>query len=189
MDIGATYINRICELYQVDASIKASMIDHIDVITKQLSKWSWEEIEQAIDWYYTKKNDTIFPKVAQIRAILNAKTKDKTSNSARGARNEPDGYNLPFTNIKVISDAFLSVCRMAHKSGVTNISYFELVEKIPYGNGSYIKDKKIWSKKWDWDDCVAEAKERYPDTFGKFRNLTKLEEYTFAYKLGILKGE
>lgn len=194
MDIGATYINRITELYQVDASIKASMVEHIDVITKQLGKWSWEDIEQAIDWYYTKKNDIKFPKVAQIRAILNSKTKDKPSNLTRDKRNDDYGYNLPYTNIKVISDAFLTVCRFAHENGILNIPYFEETEGLKHGNDTYLRykdeEKKkpyIWKKRWDWDDSVEKAKERFPDTFGKFKNMTKPEEYTLAYKLGIIR--
>ena len=87
----------------------------------------------------------------------------------------------------------MRVCRYAHKIGVLNIPYFELVERIPCGTDKYIKflndDKskpRIWSVRWDWDDAVEEAKRRFPDTFGKFRNLNKAELYTFSYKLGMI---
>lgn len=193
MDIGSSYINRITELYTVEPEIRASMLEHIQVIDRQLGKWSWEDIEDAIDLFYTKKNDKKFPKVAQIRAILNTNKKDKALFSARGERNDDGWYNLPSTRIKVISDVFLSVCRYAHKNGILNIPYFSVVENIQYGNDNYIKydspddkDGRVWHKKWDWDDAVLTAKERFPDTFKRFYALTKPEEYCLTCKLGLI---
>lgn len=186
MNIGTSYIQKLSELYQIDNSTKASMIENIERIEKEFQNWCWTDIEYAIDLFYTKKNDKIMPRMAQVKAILNTNRKDKALFSPVDARNDAGCYNLPSTSIKIISDAFLSVCRMAHKLGVANIPYFELKENTKCGNDTYIKDGMLRKIRWDWDDYVAIAKERFPETFGKFKNLTKLEEYTFAYKLGVL---
>lgn len=195
MDTGVAYINKISDLYNLDTKTRADMLEVVDKINLAFNNWAWEDIEYAIDYFYTRKSDKNYPKVAQIQAILNTNTHDKRKNSAPDTRNDDGWYNLPSTNIKVITDAFLRVCRVAHKQGVLNIPYFAIKEGIPYGWDNYIrykdpenkKDPYIWRRRWDWDDAVESAKHRFPDTFGKFRDLSKPELYTFAYKLGILK--
>ena len=196
MDKAVAYINKVSAMYNLDAKTKSSLLEVTDKINQTFEQWGWEDIEYAIDYYYTRKSDKNYPKSVHILAILNTNTHDKRSKSPPDARKYDGWYNQPSTNIKVISDAFLRVCRYAHKIGVLNIPYFELVERIPCGTDKYIKflndDKskpRIWSVRWDWDDAVEEAKRRFPDTFGKFRNLNKAELYTFAYKLGMIKTE
>lgn len=194
MDKAIAYINRISSLYGLDNKIKADLLDYKDKIEKELEEWSWEDIEYAIDFYYTKKSDKNYPRVVHIKAILNTNTHDKRQKLPVHARNDDGRCNPPSTKIKMIADQFLKVCKYAHEVGVLNIPYFELVEKIPHGSDTYIRystpdktDPIIWRKRWDWDDAVEDAKKRFPDTFGMFRNLTKAEEYTFAYKLGVIK--
>lgn len=194
MDIGVAYINKITNLYGLDSKIKADMLEVVDKIAKAFDNWCWEDIEYAIDYYYTRKNDKNYPKVAQIQAILNTNTHDKRKNTAPDTRNDDGWYNLPSTRIKIITDAFLSVCKYAHKIGVVNIPYFSLKEGIPCGWDTYVKyssadDKvgRIWHVRWDWDDAVEYGKQKYPDVFGKFKGISKLEEYTFAYKLGLIE--
>lgn len=196
MDKAVAYINKISSIYDLDAKTKAALLEITDKINSTFEQWSWEDIEYAIDYYYTRKSDKKYPKSVHILAILNTNTHDKRQKMPVDARKYDGWYNQPSTRIKVISDAFLKVCRYAHKIGVMNIPYFELVERIPFGNDKYIKylndDKskpRIWSIRWDWDDAVEEAKRRFPDTFGKFKNLSKAELYTFAYKLGMIKME
>ena len=103
MNKGTNYINKISELYQVENSIKAIMIEKVDRIEKELENWSWEDIEYAIDLFYTKKNDKNYPKIAQIKAILNTNRKDNAINLTVGTRNDDGLYNEPTTSIKVIT--------------------------------------------------------------------------------------
>ena len=194
MDKAVMYINKISAMYSLDDKVKSALLEITDKINQTFEHWAWEDIEYAIDYYYTRKSDKNYPKSVHILAILNTNTHDKRKKMPVGAQNDSGWYNHPTTKIKVISDAFESVCRYAHKSGVANIPYFDLVENIPFGNDKYIryvdeekKDGRMWSLRWDWDDAIEEAKRRFPDTFGKFRNLTKLELYTFTYKLGLIK--
>ena len=194
MDIGVAYINKITALYGLDNKTKADMLEIVDKINTAFNEWCWEDIEYAVDMYYTRKNDKSYPKVAQIQAILNTNSHDKRKNLAPDTRNNDGWYNLPSTRIKIIADAFLKVCRYAHKIGVANIPYFTLKEGIPAGWDNYIKYKdendktgKVWHIRWDWDDAVEYGKQKYPDVFGKFRDLNRLELYTFAYKLGLIK--
>ena len=193
MDKAVAYINKVSAMYNLDAKTKSSLLEVTDKINQTFEQWGWEDIEYAIDYYYTRKSDKNYPKSVHILAILNTNTHDKRKKMPVGARNDDWMYNQPSTKIKVISDAFLKVCRYAHERGVLNIPYFELVEKIPHGSDNYIrymqpdkKDPRIWFVRWDWDDAVEAAKQRFPDTFGKFNNLNKAELYTFAYKLGMI---
>lgn len=194
MDKAIAYINKISLLYGLDNKIKSDLLEYQDKIEKEFEQWAWEDIEYAIDFYYTKKSDRNYPKVAHIKAILNTNTHDKRKNLTAHTRNDDGWRNPPSTKIRVITDQFLKVCRCAHEIGVLHIPYFELVENVPYGSDTYIRyldenktEPRIWKTRWDWDDAVLAARERFPDTFGKFRDLKKAEEYTLAYKLGILK--
>lgn len=194
MDKAVAYINKITNLYSLEPKIQSALLENTDKINKEFEQWSWEDIEYAIDYYYTRKSDRNYPKIVHIQAILNTNTHDKRVKMPTDARNYDGWYNPPSTKIKMIADAFLKVCRYAHESGVLNIPYFELVEKIPHGSDTYLKymlsdrrDPRIWKVRWDWDDAVENAKSRFPDTFGKFKDLSKAEQYTFAYKLGMIK--
>lgn len=194
MDKAVAYINKISTLYNLDGKTQGGLLEYVDKINTAFEQWTWEDIEYAIDYYYTRKSDRNYPKVAHIQAILNTNTHDKRQKLPPDARNTERWYNPPSTNIKMISDAFLKVCRYAHGVGVLNMPYFDLVEKIPHGSDTYIRfmlpdrrDPRIWRVRWDWDDLVEQAEKRFPDTFGKFKDLTPAEKYTFAYKLGILK--
>ena len=191
MDKAVAYINKISSMYNLGKDIQAQLLEHSDKINGVFEQYGWEDIEYAIDCYYTRKSDKNYPKTVHILAILNANTHDKRKKTLLDTRNDDRWYNLPSTKIKIISDAFLKVCRYGHKIGVMNIPYFELKENIKCGNDSYLKkisetDTRMWKIRWDWDDAVEVARQRFPDTFEKFSNLTKPELYTFAYKLGMI---
>lgn len=193
MDKAVAYINKISAIYNLDAKTKASLLEITDKINKTFENWAWEDINYAIDFYYTKKSDRNYPKSVHILAILNTNTHNKASNLPADKRKDDWWHNPPSTNIKLITDAFEKVCRYAHKIGVLNIPFYSMVEGIKNGSDSYIRyldeektQPRIWYIRWDWDDAVLEAKRRFPDTFGKFNNLTKPELYTFAYKLGLI---
>lgn len=192
MDKAVAYINKISSIYNLDVKTKSALLEITDKINSTFEQWAWEDIEYAIDYYYTRKSDKNYPKSVHILAILNTNTHDKRKKMPVDAGKYDRWYNQPSTNIKVISDAFLKVCRYAHERGVLNIPYFE-TEGITHGNDTYLvfedeqkKNPKIRYVRWDWDDAVEAAKKRFPDTFGKFKYLNKAELYTFAYKLGMI---
>lgn len=184
---GVRYIEKISDMYGIEDAIKADLLSIVDKIDEQLEPWCWEDIEYAIDFFYTKKSDRNYPKVVQVRAILNANRHDKRSNFNAQRDFYEKGVVMPSTKIRAISDVFLSVCRIAHKEGILCSDYFTLNEGLEFGNKTYVKDGRLCSKRWDWDDMLEDAKHRFPDTFGMFKNLTLMEQFAFAYKLGTLK--
>lgn len=184
---GVYYVEKISEMYNLPDSTKADLLNIVDKIDQQLDLWSWEDIEYAIDYFYTKKNDKNYPKVVQVCAILNANRHEKRSNFNAQRFFDEKGIVMPQTNIRAISDVFLTVCRLAHQKGIIYDEYCALKEKIPYGNRMIVKDGKLYNLRWEWDDMVEYAKKRFPDVFRKFKNLTVMEEFAFAYKLGVLK--
>ena len=184
---GVRYIEKISDMYGIEDAIKADLLSIVDKIDEQLEPWCWEDIEYAIDFFYTKKSDRNYPKVVQVRAILNANRHDKRSNFNAQRDFYEKGVVIPSTKIRAISDVFLKVCRIAHKEGILYSDYFALKEGLEFGNKTYIKDGRLYSKRYDWDDMLEDAKHRFPDTFGMFKNLTLMEQFAFAYKLGTLK--
>lgn len=187
MDNGVKYIEKISSMYDIDDSVKADLLSIVDKIDEQLAPWCWDDIDYAIDVYYTKKSDRNYPKVVQVRAILNANRHEKRSNFIGQSDFNEKGITTPYTNIRAIQDVFLTVCRLAHQKGILYDEFCAVKENIPYGNRMIVKDGKLYNLRWEWDDMVEYSKKRFPDVFGKFKNLTAMEEYAFAYKLGVLK--
>lgn len=185
---GVRYIEKISAMYDIDDKVKSELLSIVDKIDTELDYWAWDDIDYAIDFFYTKKSDKNYPKVIQVRAILNSNRHDRRSKFNAQRDFDEKGIVMPHTNIRAIQDVFLTVCRMAHLGGIMYSDYFAEVEHLNYGNRTYIKDGKIMSLRFDWDDAVTEAKHRFPDVFGKFKKLTLMEEFAFAFKLGVLKG-
>lgn len=189
MDDAVRYIEKVTELYGLSNDIKCSLLNNSDKIAEQLREYSWNDIDYAIDWYYTHKDSRQYPRVLHIRSVLNSDRRVEKAKFVPSVSTEPV---KPATNVRMIQDVFYDVCKYGHKNGVFNFDYFELVEKIPHGwhtivvndaNGNPV----IKERRWYWEDAVQKAKEMFPDLFAKFKGLTFPEECAMAVKLNVLR--
>lgn len=174
------YINLIKSIYSIPAERISLMIKNQQLMAEELKYYSWEDIKWAVEMYYAKKNDKTYPKLSQITAILNA-------NGKKGDIYTPEAIKRPTTNLNAIKLVYEDVCRKLFEQGIVYNDYFDIVERLKFGNKNVLKDGRIWNREWDWEDGVALAKQNFPQEFMKFKKLGKYEEYAIAYKLGCVK--
>lgn len=192
---GWKYINMLEELYTIPEAKLTKLRENADKLSKALEPWSWPDIERQISCFYAYKSDKSYPKVAQIIALLRADKESKAVNPE-----EFIGLELkePTTNIQIIKAVYPRAVYWMHVNGVCQNEYLTKVKKIPYGNGSVLKehvlpggrrDYKLWFKRWDVEDAIVAAKKTDPDMFAQFPDLTKAEELAFAIKMGFFAAE
>lgn len=174
------YINLIKSIYSIPAERISLMIKNQQLMAEELKYYSWEDIKWAVEMYYAKKNDKTYPKLSQITAILNA-------NGKKGDIYTPEAIKRPTTHLNAIKLVYEDVCRKLFEQGIVYNDYFDIVERLKFGNKNVLKDGRIWNREWDWEDGVALAKQNFPQEFMKFKKLGKYEEYAIAYKLGCVK--
>ena len=192
-DIAKEYISKLTDLYALSENVIAKMQQNADKITSAFKGYSWDHIEWAVDFYYVRKNDKTYPRMAQILAILN------TNKEIKRVEDDPLEHKelvMPTTRIWDLQKVFAEVCRAAHRHGLAYFEYFDKVEKIKMGNKSYIKqinrpdgttENVICFRNYDWDDAVNTARQAFPSEFNKYKFMSCWEKYAMAYKLGTLK--
>lgn len=174
------YIRLINNMFTIPKPRLESMRVNSQLMAEELKYYSWEDIKWAVEMYYAKKNDKTYPKLSQITAILNA-------NGKKGDIYTPEAIKRPTTNLKAIKLVYEDVCRKLFEQGIVYNDYFDIVERLKFGNKNVLKDGRIWNREYDWEDGVALAKQNFPQEFLKFKKLGKYEEYAIAYKLGCVK--
>lgn len=174
------YIRLINNMFTIPKQRLEAMRVNSQLMAEELKYYSWEDIKWAVEMYYAKKNDKTYPKLSQITAILNA-------NGKKGDIYTPEAIKRPTTNLKAIKLVYEDVCRKLFEQGIVYNDYFDIVERLKFGNKNVLKDGRIWNREYDWEDGVALAKQNFPQEFLKFKKLGKYEEYAIAYKLGCVK--
>ncbi len=178
MDKAKKYIDLLQQIWGLPKDVYTKMTNNSDLIEKEFDNYLWDDIKWAVQKYYTHKSDKTFPKICHIVAILEATGK-------RVAYEEPvEDIQKPTTNIRAIQDVFMVVCQKLYMDGIFYNEWFDKCEHLPYGNKIYIKDEKIMNKQWIWDDAVSTFIRNYPQEYNKFKQLSLVEKYVFAYKYG-----
>ena len=178
MEKAETYINIINQMWELPKGTYDKMKKNQDLIEKELENYLSDDIKWAIQKYYTHKSDKTFPKLCHIIAILEATGKRVNSFDPL-----PD-IQKPSTNILAIQDAYIQVCKQLHLQGVFYSEYFDKCENIPYGNKMYVENGRLKNKQWLWDDAVDTLIRNFPQEYNKFKKLSIIEKYAFAYKYG-----
>lgn len=187
--ISNLYIDKIVNLYKLSDKEKGELLKQTEKIDATFAEYDWEDVEAAINEFYRKKESAGVPRPAQVSAFINKKAK-------KSVKQEFDEYVKPTTNIKIIQDCFYDVCRLKYIFGLAYSDYFAKVEHLPFGNKMRCVKKTLPTGEiqyslvnlyWVWLDRVAEAKERFPDIFAKFKYADENEQFALAYKMGVLK--
>lgn len=178
MNKAENYIKLINQMWDLPKKTYDKMKDNKELVEKELDNYLWDDIKWAIQKYYTHKSDKTFPKLCHIIAIL----------EATGKRLEtfdplPDIVE-PHTGIREIQYIYMQVCEKLYADGIFYNEYFDKIKHIPYGNKIYIEDGKIKNKQWLWDDAVDTMYRNFPQEYNKFKHLSRVEKYVFAYKYG-----
>lgn len=174
------YIRLINNMFTIPKPRLEAMRVNSQLMAEELKYYTWEDIKWAVEMYYAKKNDKTYPKLSQITAILNA-------NGKKGDIYTPEAIKRPTTHLNAIKLVYEDVCRKLFEQGIVYNDYFDIVERLKFGNKNILKDGRIWNREYDWEDGVALAKQNFPQEFLKFKKLGKYEEYAIAYKLGCVK--
>ena len=189
--ISQLYIEKILQLYSLTDRQKGDLLKRAEEIDNTFSAYAWEDVENGINEFFKKKTTDSYPTPKQIYAFVSTNKKAKKAD-----KQEFDEYVKPTTNIKIIQDCFYDVCRLKYIFGLAYSDYFAKVEHLPYGNKMRCVKKTLPTGEiqyslvnlyWVWLDRVAEAKERFPDMFKKFKYATENEQFALAYKVGVLK--
>jgi hypothetical protein len=184
MEKASKYVKLITEMYVLSDKVVEKLNNNLDLIEKTLKNYYWDDIKFAIEKYYTYKNDKTYPKLCHITAILNATGKE--------LHEEPTPeIKPPHTNIRSLQKIFPEVCLKLHEDGIFWCEYLKKVKNIPFGSRQYLdlKTRKLINKQWAWDDAIATMQRNFPQEYNKFQNMTTIETYALAYKLGCYKAQ
>lgn len=184
MNKADKYINMLTEMYVLSDKVQEKLKNNKDLIEKHLENYTWDDIEFAIQRYYTFKNDKTYPKLCHIIAILKSTGKEIQ-------KEDIPEIKKPTTNIRELKDVFDTVCLKLHQDGIFWCEYLQKVKKIPYGSKQYLdlKTRKLVNKQWAWDDAIATMQRNFPQEYNKFQYMTTIETYALAYKLGCYKAK
>ena len=189
--ISQLYIDKILQLYSLTDRQKGELLKRAEEIDNTFSAYAWDDVESGINEFFKKKSTDSYPSPKQIYAFVSTNKKAK-----RVDKQDFEEIARPTTKIKIIQDCFYDVCRLKYMYGIAYSDYFDKVEHLRYGNKMRVvvkttptgeKEYSLVNLQWLWQDAVEEAKNRFPDTFEKFKYATENEKYALAYKLGVLK--
>lgn len=168
------YINAILERYVVSDKDMDKLRAGADLLQKTFGDYYWSDIETAIGWYYTHKNDKTRPTIAQMQAVLQGL--DITPSAKQDYADA--GYKRPTTKIWSIMHTFNRLVEILIDGGVLpqdNGEYHNIRTLVNPQTDLVILNPKQWLQ-WQLDDAMAAR----PDLFAKFPHCTWLERLAIA---------
>lgn len=167
------YINAILGRYIIGDKDLEKLQAGADLLNKTFGDYYWSDVENALAWYYTNKNDKTRPTIAQMKDALAACGVEKKTTEQK-----PIVFNTPTTSIWSIRETFDKLVQVLTDGGV-----------LPDMDGKFsikrsLVDPKtnnvvICPRQWlGWQ--IQDAMKARPDLFAKFNNLSWLEQLTIA---------
>lgn len=169
------YINKVLSLYPMGEREETKLNAGANMIAEAFGKYSWHDIESAIEWYYKNKNDKTRPTIAQMKdALITLGIAD-----VDGVVAKPDNpFARPTTNIWSIRGDFDKMIDIFIECGV-----------IPDENGTYqgaksvidpITDLPVLNPMWWFGYKLTAIEEANPDLFARVPHANKLERLAIA---------
>lgn len=169
------YINKILTLYPMGEREETKLNAGLNMIAETFGKYSWANIESAIEWYYKNKNDKTRPTIAQMKDVLIT----LGIADVDGVVAKPDNpFARPTTNIWSIRGDFDKMVDVFIECGV-----------IPDEDGTYHGEKTIIDPATDlpvlnpmfWFGYhLTDIENNNPDLFTRFEQANKLERLAIA---------
>lgn len=113
------FIDLVGKLYNLPEKAIEQMSANISEINSELGKYSWEDVEHKIQFYYVRKNDKSRPSVAHIIALL--ETDPNVIPLDTEPSSEPEKhhyYHRPNTNLFTIKSTFEKLVDILIAGGV-----------------------------------------------------------------------
>lgn len=184
------YINAISDLYNLKEAARETLIAGSEQISDVIDKYSWDNVDSAISYFYTHISDKSRPKISQIRAIL---LDWERMQRISPIEPEPDvasepSYRLPTTKIWSINHTFAKMIEIMVKCKILEP---ENESDRPAGAGCSLIDPKtdqplLCPRQWIKQQ-VQSAIETRPDIYRQFAHLSLWEAFALGLQNKLIK--
>jgi len=171
-EIAEKYIAELSRLYPMSDKGMDKLRDAADQINTALGCYYWTDIRSAIEKYFRTQSDKTRPCIAQIVQIL----ENTRGVSKIAVDSEPGAYHLPCTKLWTIKDAFdrvikaMVMCEILPPENPLDAPLRPGYSLLGADNLPMINPKRRLRA------MVVAAKNRRPDIFAPYKNLSFWEE-------------
>ncbi|MBO5704919.1 MAG: hypothetical protein J6R99_02785 [Alphaproteobacteria bacterium] len=177
-NIADQFINLLVELYDLDTENATQLRNGADLIEKSLGQYYWEDVRNAVNYYFVRKNDKTRPTLGKILAILetNPDVKKRAEIEDDDTEVKPL-YPRPRTNIRIIQDSFNRLIDVLMDCNV-------IPDKDGHFNGhaslvcddGFVMLNPVQNLRWQVEDAIN----AHPNAFAPFPDMTLWEQLALA---------
>lgn len=180
--IAEKFIDLVAKLYDLsDKAIEAMRVNGAE-IDGALGGYYWEDIKDAVNTYFVRKNDKTRPTLAKILALL------ETNDRVKKRVPEPDEnkYHLPRTQLWSIRDTFDAVirtmvqCKILEPENPIDAPVAPGYSLVDATGTPMINPKQFL--RWQ----VADAKAVRPDVFAPYKSTSFWEDLAIAVQARLI---
>ena len=175
MKISELYLDKIKDLYELDAEVMGEYLRGKEQLDKMLDGYEWKDINVAINRYYNRRSSVTPPKVQQIIAIAEDNGAEKWVSDYGVGK-----YELPRTNLGVLKETFEKMIGVMVNCGV-----------LPNEDGKFdaigslvdpANELPMLSPKQNLEWMVEDVEKENPELFEKFDYLSFWEKLAICLK-------
>lgn len=174
--IAMKYIDEIADRYKITDKDREKLESNQNQINVALGDYYWDDVKDAINTYFVRKNDKTRPTLAQIVALL------ETNDRVKKRVPEPDEnkYHLPRTQLWSIRDTFDAVirtmvqCKILEPENPIDAPVAPGYSLVDATGTPMINPKQFL--RWQ----VADAKAVRPDVFAQYKSTSFWEDLAIA---------
>lgn len=181
--IADKFIDLIAKLYDLSDKAVEAMRGNAAEIESVLGEYYWDDVKDAINVYFVRKNDKTRPTLAKILALL--ETNDKVKK--RIPEEKPDAYRLPRTQLWAIRDTFDAViramvqCKILEPENQMDAPTAPGYSLIDAAGMPIINPKQVL--RWQ----IADAKNLRPDVFAQYKSTSFWEDLAIAAQQRLIR--
>lgn len=182
-NIAEKFIDMIAKLYDMPDRAIDTMRANATEIESVLGDYYWQDVKDAVNLYFVRKNDKTRPTLAKIVAMMEADDNVKK----RVPDQAPDAYHLPRTQLWTIKDAFdrviraMVMCEILQPENPRDKPLWPGYSLLGAGDMPMINPKRCLRA------MVTAAKNRRPDLFAQYKSLSFWEELAVAMQNGLVR--
>ena len=175
MKISELYLDKIKDLYELDAEVMGEYLRGKEQLDKMLDGYEWKDINVVINRYYNRRSSVTPPKVQQIIAIAEDNGAEKWVSDYGVGK-----YELPRTNLGVLKETFEKMIGVMVNCGV-----------LPNEDGKFdaigslvdpANELPMLSPKQNLEWMVEDVEKENPELFEKFDYLSFWEKLAICLK-------
>ncbi len=180
--IAMKYIDEIADRYKITDKDREKLESNQNQINVALGDYYWDDIKDAINTYFVRKNDKTRPTLAQIVALL--ETNDRVKK--RVPEPEENKYHLPRTQLWSIRDTFDAViramvqCKILEPENPIDAPVAPGYSLVDATGTPMINPKQFL--RWQ----VADAKAVRPDVFAQYKSTSFWEDLAIAVQARLI---